>query len=134
MSLTKRVGLLGGVAALSLSGGSYADPASDVTNDELRSRIAELEGRLSAVEQQDGQDWLTEQRAVEVRSLVQDVLADADGRSSMLAQGMTAGYDDGAVIASADGNWMLRTNLHLQMRFVLAAQDITADPGDDNTV
>ena len=131
MSLTKRVSLLGGVAVLTISGGSFADPAADATNQELRSRIADLESRLAAVEKQDGHNWLTEQRAAEVKSLVQDVLADADIRSSLLAQGMTAGYDDGAVIASAGGDFMLRTNLHIQERFMLNSSE-QAGAGDDD--
>jgi hypothetical protein len=41
-----------------------------------------------------------------------------------MAQGsMSAGYDNGFVLGSADGNWMLRTNLLLQERFMIRAQD-----------
>ncbi|MHC4651930.1 MAG: porin [Planctomycetota bacterium] len=115
----KRVGLLAGAATLTLTGGSFAESDLEAQNDELRARISELESRLGAVESQSSDSWLTEQRADEVRALVQDVLADADTRSSLLSQGMTAGYDDGAVIASADGNWLLRTNIHMQQRYVL---------------
>jgi hypothetical protein len=115
----KRVGLLAGAATLTLTGGSFADTDLEAQNEELRGRISELESRLVAVESQSSDSWLTEQRADEVRALVQDVLADADTRSSLLSQGMTAGYDDGAVIASADGNWLLRTNLHMQTRYEL---------------
>ena len=115
----KRIGLLAGAASLTLTGGSFADTTSEATNDELQARVAELEARLVAVEATESESWLTEQRAVEIKGLVQDVLADADTRSSLMAQGMTAGYDDGAVIASADGNWMLRTNIHLQTRFMV---------------
>ena len=118
MTAIKRISLLVGAATLTLTGGSFADTSADARNDELRARIAELEGRLANVEAQSSDNWLTEQRASEIRNLVEDVLADADTRSSMLSQGMTAGYDNGAVIASADGNWLLRTNLLLQTRFV----------------
>ncbi len=123
MMTIRRVSLLAGAATLTLAGGSYADTAVEAQNEELRARIAELESRLGNVEAQSSDNWLTEQRATEIRSLVEDVLADADTRSSMLAQGMTAGYDDGAVIASADGNWLLRTNLLLQTRFVFSTMD-----------
>ena len=119
MNPMKRVGLLAGAATLTLTGGSFAESDMEAQNDELRARISELESRLGAVESQNSDSWLTEQRADEVRALVQDVLADADTRSSLLSQGMTAGYDDGAVIASADGNWLLRTNLHMQQRYVM---------------
>ena len=119
MNPMKRVGLLAGAATLTLTGGSFAESDLEAQNDELRARISELESRLVAVESQSSDSWLTEQRADEVRALVQDVLADADTRSSLLSQGMTAGYDDGAVIASADGNWLLRTNIHMQQRYLL---------------
>ena len=106
MTSIKRISLLAGAATLTLAGGSYADTTVEAQNEELRARIADLESRLGHVEAQSSDNWLTERRATEIRSLVEEVLADADTRSSMLAQGMTAGYDDGAVIASADGNWL----------------------------
>ncbi len=116
MSPIKRVGFLVGAASLTLTGGSFADTDAQ-TNQELKSRITELESRLAAVESTNSEDWLTEQRAEEIKGLVQDVLADADTRSSMLAQGANAGYDDGFVISSSDGNWLLRTNFVLQTRW-----------------
>jgi hypothetical protein len=133
----KRVGLLAGAATLTLAGGSFADTDLEAQNQELRARIADLESRLGAVEAQNSDNWLTEQRAEEIKGLVQDVLADAETRSSLLSQGMTAGYDDGAVISSADGNWMLRTNIFLQTRFMLTnANKTSAAFGiiDQNTV
>ena len=133
MTSIKRVSLLAGAATLTLTGGSFADTSVEAQNDELRSRIAQLEGRLANVEAQKNDNWLTQRRADEIRSVVEDVLADADTRSSMLAQGMTAGYDDGAVIASADGNWLLRTNLLLQTRFMFSNMESPAGSGIDST-
>ncbi|MCZ6542464.1 MAG: hypothetical protein O6768_02245, partial [Planctomycetota bacterium] len=129
MNLTKRVGCLAGAAALVLTGGSFADTTSQETNQQLRARLADLESRLAAVEK--GDNWLTEQRANEVRGLVRDVLADADTRASLLAQGMTAGYDNGAVIASADGNWLLRTNILMQQRFIINSQSAATGAATD---
>ena len=131
MNLTKRVGFLTGAAALVLTGGSFADTTSQETNQQLRARVADLESRLAAVEATKGDNWLSEQRADEIRGLVQDVLADADTRASLLAQGMTAGYDHGAVIASADGNWLLRTNLLMQQRFIINSQSAAVGSGTD---
>lgn len=116
MSRTTRVGLLAGAAALTLTGVSNATPASEGTsNEEL---IKQLTARIAALEADRGQERLTEQRAAEIRSLVHDVLADADTRASLLQGGMTAGYDNGFVLSSTDGNWLLRTNFLMQQRFI----------------
>ncbi len=132
MSPIKGIGLLAVVGVLTPSVAGMADTTLEEQNAELKARLARLEERLANVEAQEGEDWLTEQRAAEIRGLVQDVLADADTRSSMMAQGMTAGYDNGAVIGSADGNWLLRTNLLLQTRFVFNTQ--SNSPAGDPTV
>ena len=122
------------------SGGGGGGVAIDSVKQELLKRIAdleaksardearnaELESRIASLEQERGADWLTEQRAEQIRMLVQDALADADTRASMLT-GITAGYDDGFVLSSADGNWLLRTNLLMQQRLVLNFQDESPD-------
>lgn len=128
MSLTTRVGLLAGAAALTLSGVSNARPAGETSNDDVAQRLAAAEAKIAAMEAAQNQNWLTEARASEIRGLVQDVLADADTRASLLQSGMTAGYDNGAVIGSSDGNWLIRTNIHLQERFIYNVQDNNGNP------
>src|SRR5690606_11994218 len=128
MSRTTRVGLLAGAAALTLTGVSNATPASEGTsNEEL---IKQLTARIAALEADRGQERLTEQRAAEIRSLVHDVLADADTRASLLQGGMTAGYDNGFVLSSTDGNWLLRTNFLMQQRFIWNNRDGDGVDGD----
>ncbi len=85
-------------------------------------RNADLEARLASVEAEQNQKWMTQQRADEIRGLVQQVLADADTRASLLDSASMAGYDDGFFISSADGNWTLRTNLLMQERLVINRQ------------
>ncbi len=113
MSLTTRVGLLAGVSALTLTGASFAN---ETNTDSLRAEIAALRAEVAQLKTED--NWLTEQRADEIRGLVQDVLADADTRSSLLGNGMNAGYDGGFVIGSTDGNFKLKINGLVQFRFV----------------
>ena len=125
MSLTTRVGLLAGASALTLTGASFADNPTEAQNYEAR--IAELEATVAQLK---GENWLTDQRAEEIRGLVQDVLADADTRASLLQAGMTAGYDNGFVIGSSDGNFSLKLNGQLQTRFVYNNQD--NGPTDDD--
>jgi hypothetical protein len=118
MSLTTRVGLLAGASALTLTGASFADNPTEAQNYEAR--IAELEATVAQLK---GENWLTEQRAEEIRGVVQDVLADADTRASLLQAGMTAGYDNGFVLGSSDGNFSLKLNGQLQTRFIYNYQD-----------
>ena len=65
--------------ALAIAGSAFGGVESD--NDAL-SQIAELKQELAELKQQDSQDWLTEQRAGEIRGIVQAVLADADTRTT----------------------------------------------------
>jgi hypothetical protein len=120
MSLTTRVGLLAGATALTLTGVSTGAPATQ--GDDLAQRLAAAEAKIAAMEAANNQNWMTEQRAAEIKGLVQDVLADADTRASLLQAGMNAGYDNGFVVSSADGNWLLRTNFLMQQRFIWSNQ------------
>ena len=140
MNLSTRTCLTIGAAALVLSCGDIARAQTPDTDTDLQTRIAELENksfrddeRIAALERRltsfdaDDKNWLTHRRAEEIRTIVEDVLADADTRTSMLGN-ITAGYKDGAVISSKNGDSKLRTNFFLQPRFVLNSQ--TNSPGD----
>lgn len=128
MSLKTQVGLLAGAAALTLTGVSVAGTAS---NDDVAQRLAAAEAKIAAMEAANNQSWLTEQRSAEIKGLVQDVLADADTRSSLLQSGATSGYDNGFILGSADGNWLLRINFLMQQRFIYNNFDEVEGEGDD---
>ncbi len=130
MNPIKRVGLLAGAAALILTGGSFADTTPEATTDHLRTRVAELEATVAELQGNQGDNWLTEQRADEIRGLVQDVLADADTREAFLMQ-RGGGYDDGFVIGG--GNFSLKINGQMQIRYVWNDADgATSFGGDDH--
>lgn len=114
MSLTKFVGLLAG-STLTLTGVSYG--ATEANND-TAAQIADLQAQIKALRQDQGEQWLTEQRAAQVRGIVQDVLADADTRASLQNTAATSGYDKGFFISSADGNFKLKITALEQVRFV----------------
>jgi len=103
-----------GLGSSVASGAPSVDSMSD---QQLRDMVLELKGEVDALRAEQGTDWLTEQRAEQVRGLVADVLADADTRASLQGDGMTSGYDDGFFIGSADGNWRLKLNFQLQVRW-----------------
>jgi hypothetical protein len=116
MSLTNKFGLVAGTTALAIAGSAFGGVESD--NDAL-SQIAELKQELAELKQQNGQDWLTEQRSSEIRGIVQDVLADADTRTSLQSSGAMAGYNNGFFLASPDGNFSLKVGGQIQIRWVM---------------
>jgi molybdopterin converting factor small subunit len=88
-------------------------------------RIAALEKAVSDLMQEKGESLLTAQRASEIRSVVQDVLSDADTRANLAGTSATAGYDDGFFIASPDGNFKMKINGELRpLRTALANGDV----------
>ena len=129
-------------ALLALRGTSLGDVGSNAAEDPLQKRIAELEtksarddarigeleSRLSSLETSEDSQWLTQQRADEIRMLVEDILADAETRSNLL---LGSGYDGGAVIGG--GDWMLRTNIHMQQRLIMNDRAAGSEWNFENT-
>jgi hypothetical protein len=121
-----------------------AAAANDADTSDLARRLAELEARdaanttmitalrseLASLKAQTGEGWLDEQRSQEVRALVQDTLADADTRASLLQSGATAGWDNGFFIASPDGNFRLQFGATVKVRFVYNYLDVPSG-GED---
>jgi hypothetical protein len=89
----------------------------------VRDDNAELRHELDELRAQTSEDWLTEQRAAEIRGLVHDVLADADVRSSLLNDGLTAGWDEHFFLASPDGRFRLELDGQIQTRWMYNFHD-----------
>ncbi len=128
-------GLLAGTAAAMPTG----TPETDLS--QVLDRMNQLEqevGRLRGVEAELARlraatdtDAMDESRRAEIRGIVSEALADADTRSSMLQAGMTAGWDGGFTLGSADGNYTLNLGGLMQFRYVHSLQDNSA-AGDDS--
>ena len=97
---------------------------------DLTARVADLEGVVARLRTVQDEPWLTTRRADEIRGLVQDVLADADARSSLLQNGINAGWNNGFYLGSVDGNFLLKVQGQLQARFVYNTQDNSPDDDD----
>jgi len=128
MSLTTKVGFLAGATATTIAGAAFAGTSANVSYEDLQQRLDAAEAKIAELSTTQNADWLTEQRADEIRGLVQDVLADADTRASLQGSGMQAGYNNGFVISSNDGQWMLRINGLLQNRWVMAHTKNNVNP------
>jgi hypothetical protein len=105
------------------AGDVLARPAPSV--DELMKRLEtledrnrELETRVTDLTRQQGEEWLGEQRAGQIREIVRDVLADSEQRASLRDGGMTAGWNDGFFLASPDGRFRMNVGGFLQSRFI----------------
>jgi hypothetical protein len=109
MTLTKYVGIL--ASGLALTG------AASAQGTDAMSEIAQLKAEVATLKSQNGDKWLTEERAAEIKSLVKDVLADSETRTSLQGSGATSGYNNGFFISSADGNFKLNLSLLAQARF-----------------
>lgn len=124
MSSTTRVGFVAGASMLAVSTVSLAGTGMDAQDYEAR--IMELERQVAQLRGDDRAEARTE----EIRAIVNEALADADTRSSLLQSGMVAGWDDGFMLGSQDGAFTLRISGQLQTRFVA---NLREDSGDDDT-
>ena len=131
MRRTGTLALLIGAGLLLQAAPALADDAPP-PNDDLLQRLRVLEERdarhqreleqqqheIDELRQQVGDNWLTERRADEIRNLVADVLADADTRSSLMQNGMTAGWSEHFFLASGDGRFKLQVGGQQQFRYI----------------
>ena len=124
MTMIRTAGLLTGAATLSISGFAVAADIDDASIDALRTELAELRAQNDALEARvDAQDeeWLNENRAAEVRGIVQDVLADSQTRTSLQDNKMMAGYKAGKgfFLSNQDGSFTMRIKGQVQVRWVM---------------
>ncbi len=109
---------------------------------QLLQRVDTLEKRLAEIESKQAVHWLDQRRGDEVKALIREVLADADTRASLMADGAVAGWNKGKFfIGSADGAFLLNIGGRIQFRHVANFRESptaidanhdgdTADPGE----
>lgn len=126
------IGLAASAMASSGTDQSTNPPGWQERFDSLESEMRELREQNTIQQQEIARlrsevegDWITEARATEIRTLLHDVLVDADTRSSLLANAQTAGWssEDGFFIADPGGKFRLNVGGQIQARFVAAFRD-----------
>ena len=86
--------------------------------EKVKNQNEQMRDQIDVLRAETQQDWMTEQRAEQIKELVQDVLADADTRASLMGNGLMAGWSDGFFLASADGRFRLNIGALMQVRFL----------------
>lgn len=86
---------------------------------DLNAELAVLKARLAELEAKQDESWLSERRAEEVKTLIHEVLSDADTRASLLSNGLTAGHSGKHFfLASEDGSSLLNVSGQVQFRYI----------------
>ena len=106
----------------------------ETQNQVLRTEMEQMKRQLQRMETARGETWLNERRAAEVKTLIAEVLSDADTRASLLDDGATAGHDGKHFfLKSADGNFLMNIAGQMQIRFIANwADDPFVDVIDDS--
>ena len=105
---------LASIPAARAADGPDADVAGEIRA--LRAELKASQARLSELEAKQNDNWLTEERASQIRGIVQDVLNDAHARGQF-ADGPDIGYKDGFYIQTADKNYKLVVGGFAQVRY-----------------
>ena len=82
--------------------------------DSLERKNKSLDTQVADLKALEGEKWLSEERAGQIRSVVEDVLADSESRASLRQDAMTAGWNDGFFLASPDGRFKLEVGGFIQ--------------------
>ena len=90
--------------------------------DRLRGERAEwqaLQAEVSQLRAETNEGWLNERRAEQVKSLIHDVLADADTCASLAGDGIIAGHNGKKFfLASEDGKFLMNIAGQIQIRYI----------------
>lgn len=107
-----------GAAAIAIAA-LLAGPASaEEQQMDVQEEIRQLKAEVARLRAKDRDSWLSERRKKEVRSLVQEVMADADTRTSFQEDSLTAGHDGSHFfLADPDGDFLLELAGHFQLRY-----------------
>ncbi len=118
-------------AAFTAAGLGLMAPAQADQVAEMQAQIDALRTELSQVKVAQGDNWLNERRAEEVKGLIMEVLSDADTRASLMSDGVMAGHDGKKFfIHSADGAFALNIGGQIDLRYIYNNQDVSG-PGVD---
>ena len=118
--------LLGAVTTVVTAALPSEDPKARAELETLRDRVGSLEmnrGELQALRREisqlratQGHTWLSPRRSEEVKSLIREVLSDANARISLLEGGITSDHNGKKFfLSNEDGSALMTVQGHIQM-------------------
>lgn len=103
------------------------DPQIDPRLESMKHELDELQRQVRSVRERQEHGWLDDRRAEEVKTLIREVLSDADTRASLLSQELTCYYDNGFILRDND-TFLLKICSYMQFRYI----SNTAPQADDD--
>ncbi len=96
------------------------------SNADVSAELSALKARIAELEAKENDNWLTDERAAQIRGIVQDVLKDAKTRGQF-ADGDNFGYnkDSGFYIQTSDKLFKLNVSGFIQVRYEFAQSNAT---------
>jgi phosphate-selective porin OprO and OprP len=119
-------------AVFTIAGLGLMTPAQGDQITDMQAQIDSLRSELSQVKSDQGDNWLNERRAEEVKGLIMEVLSDADMRASLMNDGAVAGHNgEHFFIGSADGAFLMVLSGQVDFRYIWNNQDVSTGDEDE---
>lgn len=113
----QRAVLAAAVACVGMNSAAWADDSTTVTD--LAKQVADLKAQLAQVQAKQDENWLTQERTDQIKSIVEGVLEDAKTRGQF-ADGPNFGYNNGFFIQTDNQMFRFQANGYLQFRYSYA--------------
>ncbi len=114
---------------------TFGEPVDSADQLNFMNRIKSLETELRLIREAQDQSWLNNHAdsTEEIHAIINEVLHDANKRTSLLRQDGDSGYDGGYFLNSPDGIFSLEIGFQEMIRFVFNDRD-TRGLGEDGDV
>ena len=129
---SKRAAMAASFLTLVTGSAAFAASPADASGAGLTDEVQALKTRIQQLEAKENENWLTEERANQIKSIVQEVIADSKTRGTF-ADGPDIGYKDGFYIQTADKNFKLVIGGFVQFRYTYAYQHASATGANATT-
>jgi phosphate-selective porin OprO and OprP len=117
MQMSKWTGRAAALAALATMMGAGRAAEAQAAGSDVASELNALKSRIAQLEAQQNENWMTKEREEQIRTIVQNAIADARKQGQLGSGSIDAGYKDGFYIQSADGANKLVINGFVQPRY-----------------